>query len=311
MRFWALVLAVLALSACDSNGAMNVSNTSAEIDDPLETNVDSPGGMNVAYDENSAASVDDINLSSAADGNASATNPVPPGQVAGGEGAFCDVVGDRVSSADCAYFRELSQRLESGSAALNAPSTMTRGEAVTVSFALARPASADRPAAETNAANVLGAAPTMTGVVPVGRRMAVRLTGDGFSVTPPDLVEQDLGISGTARWEWRVTPEVEGPHRLVLSAYVVANSPSGGRQQSLIRTMAQDIQVAVSPNDRATGIFGRIMEWLSNIKNLLIALAGVIGAAFGVLVAVRKFRKPANGGGAEGGEPPPEQQDAD
>lgn len=259
-----------------------------------------PMANNTAVENFTDLNAMDVNM--AADDPANATNDVQldmngvemvrngAGPAADGR-QYCDVIADYATQADCAYYRDISARLESGSAALTAPPQMTRGVPATVEFAIARPPSPDRPAAVTDAEELLTAEPTLTKAIPVGRRMAVQLEGDGFAIEPEGLREADLGLTGAARWQWAVTPTVGGSRRLVLSAYVIVQAPDGTRGQNLIRTMHQDVEVAVAASEQADSIFAAVVKWLGNLKNLLGLLAAVVLAALGVRVAWRKFRK--------------------
>ena len=279
-----LALVLLLLTSCGGEVGV-VNNTSADLD-VIENMLDS-NMSDIGMDSNDQAALDD-----AANAIANDNPPTVPNVAMTTDGRiYCDVIADFASSADCDYYRALSSRLESGSAALNAPARMTRGVPAQVEFAIARPPSPDRPAAVDNATDLLTGDPTLTKAIPVGRRMAVQLEGEGFTIAPEGLREADLGITGGARWQWRVTPERGGSRRLVLSAYVIVEAPGGARGQHLIRTMHQDVEVAVAAGEQADSFFAGIIKWLGNLKNLLGALAAVVLAAVGLRAAWRKYRR--------------------
>lgn len=203
---------------------------------------------------------------------------------------YCDVTHDRISAADCAYNREVWGRLDPGRAALDAPPAMTRGHAERVSFALTR-AAEGHPHDIQNPAELLDTPPEMTTGTRVGRRMAVRLDGVGFTIEPAGLVERDLVAGGAARWDWTVTPLEGGHRRLTISAYAIVQAANGQRGENLIRTLSRDVEVRVSRDVQVEDWLDWSKRMIERFNAWLLAVAALIGGGvYGVVVAIRKVR---------------------
>lgn len=298
MRLSLILLGALALAGCNRGDmAMNASNASAE-DVAMDANM--AADMNMAYTQ-SSNTLDDIGHSIE-----NASGNVAQNQSAAADGSeYCEVIQDRVPASECAYYREAWARLETGRGALDLPEGgLALNVPATVSFALARPESAARPGAVTDPGQLLDTAPEQAGTVRVGRRMAVRLSGEGFTIDPPGLIEKDLASAGAARWDWRVTPTQSGRRRLTVSAYVIVQPPGGPRGENLMRTLSQEVEVGVTREQRARDMVEKSKSWLELLTGWLGALAAFIGVGiFGVVVAIRKFRKNKAGrDSADGGE---------
>jgi hypothetical protein len=215
---------------------------------------------------------------------------------------YCARVQDRISAADCAYYEEVWGRMERGQAAIDVPPQMVRGTPVRVSFAV------NRAEAEVSANEMLDSSPEQTAQIRVGRRMAVQLQGEGFTVEPQGLVERDLGPGGAERWDWTVTPQRRGRLTLTFSAYVVMRPGGAERSQSLIRTLAREVDVTVSPADVTKDAITESKGWFELTTGWLVALTALIGTGLlGLWVAIRQWRdrnKPTDGGAAEPAVPP-------
>jgi hypothetical protein len=207
---------------------------------------------------------------------------------------FCEILQDRIPPAECAYYREIWSRLSPGRGALDVPQQMMRDQSYRVSFALTRSSAPE--AAE----SFLDSPAERTATLRIGRRMAVRLDGEGFTIRPDGLTERDTAAAGAARWDWSVTPQRRGRLTLTLSAYVVVQPPDGERAENLIRTLSQNVEVEVPRNLRAKEKIEESKAFLGLATEWLVALAAAIGVgAFGVWTAIRKFggsRGNANGG---------------
>ena len=220
-------------------------------------------------------------------GNVSAAEP---GAAGAGGTVYCDLIQDNIPAAECEHYRQVWARLETGEGALDAPPAMTRGVAQIVSFALTR------ASAPVRAGEMLDSAPEKTAAVRVGRRMAARLEGEGFTIDPAGLVERDLFAGGAGRWDWTVTPTRGGPQRLRLGVYVIVRSPDGASRENLIRTLSHDIDVAVAKGDQRKDAIRESKSWLELANEWLLALAALVGGGLLALwLAIRKFRGPKGG----------------
>ena len=199
---------------------------------------------------------------------------------------FCDVLGDRSSREECAYFREILSRLEVGDGGLLLPPEIVRGETATVSFVVTRdPKSAP-------AQVLLGRQATEVFELKVGRRMAALLQGDGFKIEPGGLQHRDLFVGKGARFDWRVTPQKALGYRLILSAYVVIPASDGSKKESLLKTIERDVPVTVTWGQWADDWLTDTITWLKKGTNGLKALGLLLLALGSVIVAYRKLWKP-------------------
>jgi hypothetical protein len=77
------------------------------------------------------------------------------------------------------------------------------------------------------------AAPTTGGSGPVagdGESVVARLSGEprsAFAIIPDKDEPKLLSVTGDTRWDWRVTPKLEGPQRLLLEFDTVAKTQAG------------------------------------------------------------------------------------
>lgn len=185
--------------------------------------------------------------------------------------AFCEILNDRATVAECRYFTEIWSALKSGSGGIVFPERMLRGERRTVSLVVSRGAPATTEA-------LLGERPSESFQLKVARRMAAELKGEGFEVDPAGLQLRDLNIGEGARWDWQVTAVKSPRHNLTLSAYAVVLSPDGSRNDSLIRSLKRDIPVDVGWRqkyaDFVVGVVG-----LSDLTKTLVAALGALLAA--------------------------------
>jgi hypothetical protein len=224
-------------------------------------------------------------------------NPFPPSDPSPPEPAttevinpdretYCPLLRDRVRDAVCNYYQEIWNNLEMGEAALAAPSEMTRGEAYRVSFVLMR------ESAHLKLDELLASTPDRTVTTRIGRRMAVELTGEGFTVEPKGIIKKDLFVGDGARWDWTVTP-VRGPkHELTVSAYVVIESPDNSESENLIKTVSQTIDIDVPATARLGDLMDDSITGMGRANRWLLALATLLGGALAVWLAIRKFRAP-------------------
>ena len=213
--------------------------------------------------------------------NASASDDDPD------EVIYCKVLRDRITRAQCDHYTEIWSMLEVGAGGVEFPDTMVRGETETVSFAL----TAEQEDSEAALKDALGGAPDQTVRLKVGRKMAAQLHGVGFRIEPEGLQQQDLFLSDSTRWEWRVTPLRASRYRLLLSAYVVVPAADGSEKESFLKTLELPLSVEVTWGHKFGDFLDDSQAWLERGTNWLAALAGFLAALVGVL-AYFKFRKP-------------------
>jgi hypothetical protein len=204
----------------------------------------------------------------------------------------CPLLGDFAPREECLRLYSIFLQLRTGTGGLVAPEEMTRGDSARVSFAISR-----RPA-ERSLPDLLGEQPTDQFSLRIGRRMAARLEGEGFSIRPagqPDadgLVHQDIFVGDGARWAWDITAQKATRHRLILSVYVVIESRDGARQGTLLKSISREIPVRVTWSQWTNDLTAEIVAILDAWKGVLIAATALLAA----LIAFRKrlaqlFRK--------------------
>jgi hypothetical protein len=237
---------------------------------------------------------------------------------------FCDEVGRRVSEADCADYERLAESATQGMAAFNAPDPMQRGEThmlqLAVSYAPPEPApeqpSAAEPVApELNADDAQGRAqserpapPAPAPLTPVetvddlpgqtvefeplvGRFMRAELTGVGFEITPRSPASQEVTPDSVTTWSWEVVAEQGGARSLTLTT-VVEGCTASGEECVPLRSTTQNytVNVEVGPMDQALDFITATPDWIKAVTAVLVALAGLIAAWFGVRNALRRGR---------------------
>lgn len=150
----------------------------------------------------------------------------------------------------------LLERLRVGNIAFNAPKTVNIEQTVRVR-ALVSP---DEGVA-TLQARLGDDAPgeQVVAEVKVSKVMEARLTGEGFAIVPITQARQAVG-SGVTTWEWDVTPQEEGRHRLTLSldAFVRVDGESVAKT---LRTFNHSIDVEVSTGQRIGGWVEEHGKW--------------------------------------------------
>jgi hypothetical protein len=111
--------------------------------------------------------------------------------------------------------------------------------------------------------------------------MSAELTGDGFDIQPPRPVSQEIPPGEQATWQWNVTPNAGGTHTLTLKT--VVEGVVGNKRYPLSRTETiRNVRVKVSWGDKLADLFDAAVAWLNRMKVFLLAIAGVLGAGWGV-----------------------------
>lgn len=282
MRKFMLVAAVLAafssLEGC--------SNKEAAVN---TMNVDETLAVDNVVEADNAVAVDAANAVAAHGGP---TVPAPD------EPIFCAAIHDQTTRADCARIGMIRDNLAVGSSGVRYPPEITRGDTVTISFAVTN----DPQATPTE--TMLGAKPVQEATLKVGRRMAAQLSGEGFKIEPEGLQQRDLYIAQGATWDWKVTALKAPTHQLKISAYVVIPDKDGALKENLLKTLDLPLQVKVTTGQRIGDWMDSSVDWMTRGTNWLKVLALFIAAALSVWgLLKRKGKAPA--------EPPAKDEEKD
>lgn len=140
----------------------------------------------------------------------------------------------------------LLARLRVGNIAFNAPQTINISETIRVRALVSPDESTATLQAQIDAPGEKVVAP-----LKISKLMEARLSGEGFRIVPISSARQAVG-SGITTWEWEVTPEEEGRHRLTLSldAFVRMDGQSVAKT---LRTFDHPIDVQVTATQRIGG----------------------------------------------------------
>jgi hypothetical protein len=120
----------------------------------------------------------------------------------------------------------------------------------------------------------------------VGRQMRADLEGDGFTIKALTEASQEIPEGEQRIWRWEVTPLQAGKRWLVLRT-AVEGEVGGKRYQISGTPTTREVEVDVSWGDRIADLFDAAVDWLKRTKVLLLAIAGLIGAAWAVRRAWR------------------------
>ena len=172
-------------------------------------------------------------------------------------------------------------RLPTGKAAFSAPRSMTRGEPTSITLAISRALSGQVLTTIVDSDSEPPPLPADTASIRMSSKMAARLEGQGFEITPSDAPIRLLTSSDTAVWQWQVTPRRSGDQLLVLT--LLAYTELGPRPYTVLR---RRIKVRVSWGD----LFSDGTAWLERRWELAVFVAAVFTAA--VAFARRRKRKP-------------------
>lgn len=184
----------------------------------------------------------------AAAGSSSPAMPLTAGTDTSDESSNGDQLASEIDEADA-----LLARLRWGHVAFNAPQTINIKDTIKVRALVS-------PDESANAMKVQIDAPGEQVVesVQVSKFMEARLTGVGFTIVPISQAQQVVG-SGITTWEWEVTPEKEGRHRLNLSLDAFVRMD--GQNVARTRTFNRDIDVDVTVSQRIGGWVDQHGKW--------------------------------------------------
>jgi len=199
---------------------------------------------------------------------------------------YCDVLHDRASRSQCAYYSQIWSKFDIGAGGIHVPPSIVRGETATVSFAISR----DENSASLS--DALGSAPDTKVKLKVGRLMAADLQGDGFKIEPTGLQKRDLFLGDSTRWDWQVTPLKAPKYRLVLSAYVVVKAADGSEKESFLKALELPLPVTITWGQRVSDFMDDSLAWLTKGTNWLKALTAFLLALGGLFAVFRARKKP-------------------
>lgn len=207
--------------------------------------------------------------------------------------AWCAVIGDVATVAECDRVNQIKANLAVGTGAFNAPAEMLRRQTVRLRLVIDRRAGSTAPAA---AVAPLGGT-TVEFATKVGRLMRAELGGEGFEVKPLTPAEQDLYAADQVQWEWQVTALAAGDRVLTLKTFVEIKGEDGTmRPVGEINTENRTIRVIVPAGQGWSDRIDSAIAWMGKGANLAKALAALLGALLAVWLAVKKFRTPPNPG---------------
>lgn len=201
---------------------------------------------------------------------------------------YCAALQEPAPASLCRLYAELPNKLERGVAAFTPPASMRRGDTVQVEFAIAQ----GSDMAEATDLVVGHGAPVQQFRPKIGRYMAAELRGEGFEIDPAGPQEQDLFLSGAARWIWQVKAVRAPRHVLSLSAWVKAKAPDGQLKPVWFRTVHRQVAVPVRTPDRISDFLDDSLAWIGRLEIWVKALAALVMALAGLWLGIRRFGKP-------------------
>lgn len=179
---------------------------------------------------------------------ASGSRAIPDAAAASGTSPIGDALPPETDEVDALF-----ARLRDGNVAFNAPQSVNIRDTIKVR-ALVSP----DEAAETMKAQIDAPGMAMVRPVKVSKFMEARLTGEGFRIVPISQAQQAVG-SGITAWEWEVTPQKEGLHRLTLSLDAFVRMD--GERVARTRTFEHPIDVEVTMSQRIGGWVDQHGKW--------------------------------------------------
>ena len=97
--------------------------------------------------------------------------------------------------------------------------------------------------------------------VKVSPVMRALLSGTGFSIDPPDPVDQAVAANANTEWTWEIVPTKTGTQTLHLKLFALIDV-EGERTPRQVRVLNRPIVISVSWPDRITGFVGDNWQWL-------------------------------------------------
>jgi hypothetical protein len=241
---------------------------------------------------------------------------------------YCAEVSRRVSAEDCDVFGRLADEASAGVAAFNAPNPMRRDEAHTLQLAIslapppvvetapaAEPVEAEAnvqeqpappppltsaqtgpaaPAPQTPSETVEGLPGETVEFAPlVGRFMRAELIGDGFEITERSPASQEVLQGSVTTWTWNVVAKAGGLRTLTLRTVVEGCTAENQCYPLRSTTQNYPVEVQVGWQGQVQDVLRATPDWLKLVTAVLVALAALISAIFGLRNAFRKGRSEA------------------
>ncbi|MGE0742434.1 MAG: hypothetical protein AB7O98_13925 [Hyphomonadaceae bacterium] len=125
----------------------------------------------------------------------------------------------------------------------------------------------------------------------VGRFMRAELLGDGFEVTSLSPASQEVLEDSVTTWNWRVVAEEGGLRNLTLRTTVEGCTAEGQCYPLRSTTQNYEVEVVVGWSGRIQDFLGTLPDWIKLVSGVLVALAGLVAAWFGLRNAFRKGRE--------------------
>jgi len=212
------------------------------------------------------------------------------------ESGYCALAGTVMTIGACKAYGDQPDSVI-GTASLSAPTSMYRGEAGTVRFAVV--AGEQDPAAN-DLVDSTDAKTVPVKNVRFGRIMEARLYGEGFEIAPSNAVRIDAEETGEALWQWTIVPVRALRHKLRIEGWVLRRNGEG----KLVRArpihhpdIIVDVPIRWFP-DWVHDLMDDSLSWFADGANWLKALSGLVTALAVLWGGFRAFRGGLGRGGA-------------
>ncbi len=161
-------------------------------------------------------------------------------------------------------------RLAAGRILYNPPQEMTVGQRERIEVRITPSMTADL------AENLQGRGTPQVEQIPVSSFMKVRLTGDGFEITPLSSEEQIVVSDTYTQWSWDVVPQKAGEQRLVLIVTARIKLPGYTDEQKDLDVLERNIDVRVDAVYSIQSFFRENQDWI--FPSVLIPFVTAAGA---------------------------------
>jgi len=148
---------------------------------------------------------------------------------------------------------------------------------------------APAPAAQTPVETVEGLPGQTVEFAPlVGRFMRAELVGDGFEITSRTPASQEVLPGSVTTWTWNVVAKSGGLRTLTLRTVVEGCTASNQCYPLRSTTQNYPVDVQVGWQGQVQDVLRATPDWLKLVTAVLVALAALISAIFGLRNAFRK-----------------------
>ena len=139
------------------------------------------------------------------------------------ESGYCALAGTVMTIGACKAFEDQPDSVI-GTANLSAPTSMYRGQAGTVRFAVV---AGEKEYVASDLVDSTDAKTVPVKNVRFGRIMEARLYGEGFAITPAGPVRIDAEETAEALWQWTIVPVRAPRHKLRIEGWVLRRNGEG------------------------------------------------------------------------------------